>query len=187
MDCTINREDCSNNSFKIIRNSMLLDFLLEPWKDLLGKDFTSFKNHSLRMINFCNYILEPDEIQLQHIIIASAYHQIGLWKGKKKSYTLLSAETLLFDAGRIGLDPIPEHIIEAIIKHTNIKNDFEFDECFQEAFWRSFRIEFSMGYSEQGLPSDFIKQVRECIPTLQYNKINAEKLFFSFASLINKQ
>ncbi len=169
------------NTYKIIRSSQLLDILLEPWKETLGQDYDAYKNHALRTINYCYFILPNNEEVLQHVIITAAYHQLGLWIKNNKDYSSTSAETLIDNSEKIGFNPVPKHIIQAIIKHSSLTKEFGKNDLFAYTFWRAFRIEMSMGYSEQGLPSDFIDQVRTCIPTKHYNKIVTEKLLLSLA------
>lgn len=180
MEYIINDTREKNKSYKIIRQSFLLDSLLEPMRDILKDDYDSYKNHALRIINYCFFMLSPDKKTMQHITVAAAYHQIGLWLNSSSNYAELSASKLINDKAFIGIDPLPERIVIAIVKHASLINSTENDDSLVSAFWKAFRIEISMGYSEQGLPSDFIEQVRTCIPVNNYNKTLTEKVISSF-------
>lgn len=186
MEFAINNTNEKKNPYKIIRRSQLLEELLEPWRDTLGCHFDAYKNHSLRTINYCNFMLSPDEETMQHLVITAAYHQLGLWLKATKDYPSISAETLLLNSDKIGFDPVPDRVLDAILKHHTLTQDFAEHDSFACCFWKAFRIEVSMGYSDQGLPEDFIQKVRECIPVDGYNKIATEKLLFSFAKRISK-
>ena len=68
----------------IIEELPLLDEILVDWKDTIGDDFQGYKNHVHRMI-LCCFALnnltneELDKEEKEKIIIAGAFHDIGIW------------------------------------------------------------------------------------------------------------
>ncbi|HKY90871.1 MAG TPA: hypothetical protein VJM11_07515, partial [Nevskiaceae bacterium] len=64
----------------------LLEAILAPWKDAIGKDFDAYRNHVYRMIHFCLALHACGDVEKQKIIIAGAFHDIGIWSDSTIDY-----------------------------------------------------------------------------------------------------
>ena len=57
----------------------LLEEILGDWKDIIGQEYAGYKSHVYRMVNFCLALKECSQEEREKIIIAGAFHDIGIW------------------------------------------------------------------------------------------------------------
>lgn len=178
MECTIFKEGSKDKRYKIIRNHPLLDIILNNWRAELGKNYQTYKNHSLRMINYCFYKLDPDEETKQKIVFAAAFHQITLFFQQNpssiKNYTISSAE-LFEDNFHVFEFYHSDAVLNSILKHNSFNPKFYNKECFESVFWDSYMTDLTFGTLHSKLPSDFVQQVKKCIPMEGYHSFLIKK------------
>jgi len=68
-----------------------LEELLIPWKDIIGDEYTGYKNHVYRMVQFCWALKQTrgealTEDDKKKIMIAATFHDIGIWVGHTLDY-----------------------------------------------------------------------------------------------------
>lgn len=89
----------SHEEFEIFKHVPELDDELFGLAEKIGSDFSSYRNHCLRVLTFTNYLL-PDWVSkdlpeaMELAAVAVAYHDVGLWTDKALNYLEPSAVQL---------------------------------------------------------------------------------------------
>ena len=151
----------------------LLNEILDPWKAVIGNDFQGYKNHIIRMLNFCFYLADPTEEERRKLIIAAAHHDIGIWSGPEITADYLPPS--LIESRKYleknGLSDWTEEIDLIIDQHHKIRQ-FKSDKYrLVELFRRADLVDFSLGLFKKGVPKSFVVQVRETIPNAGFHKL----------------
>ena len=64
----------------------LLEEILGEYRQTIGPDFSGYRNHVYRMLHFCFALGSPDADQRKKMIIAAAFHDIGIWTDNTIDY-----------------------------------------------------------------------------------------------------
>ncbi|WP_207816295.1 hypothetical protein [Pseudomonas sp. 50_B] len=140
-----------------------LNQLLERYRQELGKDFTGYRNHVYRVINFCNLLINADAQQLQKLAIAGAFHDLGIWTAKTFDYlppSLRLAENHLDEIDRSEWKAEVLAMIEQHHKITAAPPPGSLVERFRRADW----IDVSLGMLNFGLSRDDRRRVFSAFP-----------------------
>jgi len=148
----------------------LLEDILSTWKKKIGNDYQGYKNHVYRMLNFCFYLAKPNEEEKTKLIIAAAFHDIGIWSDNTLDYLppsvaqaqeYLNEHKLSHWANEIAL------IIDMHHKLRPYKNpNFPLVEHFRNADL----VDFSLGHVRCGVPKEYIKKVKQALPNEGFHK-----------------
>lgn len=156
---------------QIIRSNVLLNAILNPWEERLGDAFKGYKNHALRVINLVYYMKDLNESDKKKLIIAAAFHDLGIWAEEKDNVDYIESSVDLvkkyLEDNNYGHDP---EILLMITEHHKI-NEYE-DEVFilVELFRRADLIDFSMGLVSFDIDKEFIKKLKEALPNEGFHK-----------------
>ncbi len=151
-------------------SSELLEELLPAYLQLLGADYDAYKNHCMRVFNFCRALvgnsLEVDD----KIVVAAFFHEIGIWSDSTFDYirpSQILARRYLEKSGRtVWIDEI-EAMIGEHHKLTRYRvNPSWLVEAFRKAEW----IDVSGGMLRFRLPDDFVTDVLEAFPNSGFHK-----------------
>src|SRR5215510_16361233 len=63
----------------LLKQIPILDQVLDGHAAELGDDFTAYRNHTYRVVNFCLPFSPGGEVQLEKIAVAAAFHDLGIW------------------------------------------------------------------------------------------------------------
>ncbi|GDY24841.1 phosphohydrolase [Agarivorans sp. Toyoura001] len=149
----------------------LLDEILAPYKTQIGEDYLAYKNHVLRMLNICFYLANPDQQQTQKLIIAAAFHDIGLWTNNTVDYlppSLIHAERYLQQQ---NLGEWSEEIALIIDQHHKVRAFTDPRYPLVEYFRQADLVDFSLGLVKHGVPVNFIKQLKQTLPNHGFHKM----------------
>lgn len=146
----------------------LLEDILDEWKESIGDDFSGYKNHVYRMINFCFAQQDFKTEEREKIIIAGCFHDIGIWTGDTFDYlppSIIRAKEYLTQN---NLDAwIPE--IELMIDTHHKLRPYR-DNRLVEVFRKGDLVDFSLGLVKCGLPKTYIKDVKNQFPNAGFHK-----------------
>jgi hypothetical protein len=159
----------------------LLDELLQHYALVLGKDFTAYRNHTYRVINFCS-ALSADSEQLPKMTIAAAFHDLGIWTDETFDYLPPSerlAQAFLAREGRTEWMPEIRAMIHEHHKITRYPSDpTGLVEVFRKADW----VDVSRGLLTFGLPRQFLREVFSTFHNAGFHKRLVQ---LSFARLLS--
>ncbi|TLU87767.1 MAG: HD domain-containing protein [Chlorobium sp.] len=154
----------------VIPQSILLDEVLSTYRQQLGLDYDAYRNHCMRVFNFCMAFAGDQADGEDKIAIAALFHDLGIWSDSTFDYIVpsqLLARRYLEKSGQT--EWIDE--IEAMIgEHHKItryrKNESWLVEAFRKADW----IDLSGGLLRFRLPDDFVTDVLEAFPNAGFHK-----------------
>ncbi len=157
---------------EVVRQSILLDELLADYRDILGADYDAYRNHCLRIFNFCSALSRSstDTEREDKIAVAATFHDLGIWTDKTFDYIKPSqqlARRYLERADRVAWS---DEIDAMISEHHKIRkyelNPAWLVEPFRKADW----IDISAGMLRFRLPDNFVIDVIYGIPNAGFHK-----------------
>ncbi|MCF8197457.1 MAG: hypothetical protein K9J42_01725 [Sulfuritalea sp.] len=149
----------------------LLDELLVSYRDIIGADFTAYRNHCFRVFNFCVAMADANAAERERLAIATAFHDLGIWSARSFDYLEPSqslARDYLNASGRVAWI---DEVTAMIGNHHKIT-------CFQpcrlslvEVFRRADWIDVSLGWLSFGVPRIFIRQTLASFPNAGFHRM----------------
>ncbi|HZR34645.1 MAG TPA: HD domain-containing protein [Nevskia sp.] len=148
----------------------LLDELLERHREALGADFTAYRNHCCRVVNFCAALAPGAAEALRKAAIAAAFHDLGIWTDRTFDYLPPSerlAEAYLRGA---GLAEWSAEVTAMIGQHHKLTAYRREPAALVEAFRKADLVDVSMGLVRHGLPKAFVREVLAAFPNAGFHK-----------------
>jgi HD domain. len=159
---------------KIETHIPYLEELLIPWQGIIGDDYPGYKNHVYRMVQFCWALKQTrgealTEDDKKKIMIAAAFHDIGIWVSNTLDYLDPSIPPAMEYLARQGLNDWKQEIKLMISEHHKLSpyTDAQFDQKkidIVELFRQGDVIDFSLGMVRFELPKNYIKAMKIAIP-----------------------
>jgi len=153
----------------VIPEFLLLDELFAPYRQMLGVDYDGYRNHCLRVFNFC-CVLAGKNADAEKIAIAAFFHDIGIWSDNTVDYIRPSqvlARRYLEKTNRAAWGDEIEAMIGEHHKVSTYKlNSSWLVEPFRKADW----IDLSAGLLRCRLPDDFVTNVILAFPNAGFHK-----------------
>ena len=165
----------------IIKELPLLNEILADWEETIGEDFQGYKNHVHRMILCCFALAtkeldeELSEEDKEKIIIAGAFHDIGIWIEDTLDYLPPSIPPTREYLKKHGLESWSTEIELMINEHHKIKEYKNTDYPLVELFRKGDLVDFSLGMVKFGLPKQDIKTLKTQIPNAGFHKCLAKR------------
>lgn len=141
----------------------LLDNLLAPYRERLGRRCAAYHNHCRRVLRICR-MQDPDPENGMKYAVAVAFHDLGIWTAGTFDYLAPSkdlAESYLRDSGReswieeIGL------MIEYHHKRSPYKGPHAHTvEVFRKADW----VDLFLGWKRFGMERKVLRRIRKESP-----------------------
>lgn len=148
----------------------LLDELLQHYAPVLGQDLAGYRNHTYRVVNFCAALSPDDQETLQKIVIAAAFHDLGIWTDGTFDYLIPSerrAHVYLAQKGNAEWGPEIGAMIREHHKITRYQsNPKGLVEAFRKADW----IDVSRGILTFGLPRRLLHEAFATFPNAGFHK-----------------
>ena len=153
---------------QIEQRSPLLEEILDEWRDVIGADLTAYKNHVYRMIHFCLALRQCSAEEKEKIVIAGAFHDIGLWSENTVDYLPPSVDEARKYLKRTGRDAWSDEIAAMVDDHHKL-TPAENDSPLVELFRKGDLADFSLGMIKSGLGGDVIKAVQNAFPNAGFH------------------
>lgn len=152
-----------------------LDALLANWRDAIGPDYEAYRNHLLRMLNFCFALARPDADAQRKLVVAAVFHDLAIWTHGTIDYLRPSAELARewLQANGLGADVSSDWAdeIDAIIdQHHRFRRWDTPGGELVEAFRKADLVDVSLGMVRFGLPRAFVSEVRTRFPNAGFHK-----------------
>jgi hypothetical protein len=163
----------SHEGFTVYQHYGPLDDELFALANTLGKEFTGYRNHCLRVLTFTKYFLPESVIEqlpnaMELAAVALAYHDVALWTDKELDY--LEPSKIRMDKALEGsYSPQEIKIMEEIIlehhKVTDYQGMSDAENDLINAVRKADWTDASMGVVRFGLPAALLEaaydQVKE--------------------------
>jgi hypothetical protein len=147
-----------------------LEEILATWQAEIGSDYTGYKNHVYRMINFCFALHPCTEEERQKIIIAGCFHDLGIWANDTFDYLSPSVALARTYLGQNNLEPWASEIALMIDMHHKLRRYRDERYPLVERFRQGDLVDFSLGLVQCGLSKSFINRVKARFPNAGFHK-----------------
>jgi hypothetical protein len=148
----------------------LLEDILAPWRERIGADFEGYRNHVSRMLNFCFVLHECSEQERRKLIIAGAFHDIGIWSGGTVDYlppSIDQAKRYLAEHGLSDWGPEVERIIDL---HHKVRPCADGISPLIEIFRKADLADFSLGLVKGGVPGATVRAAKAAYPNAGFHR-----------------
>ena len=148
----------------------LLEEILAPWRERIGGDFEGYRNHVSRMLNFCFALRACDGEERQKLIIAGAFHDIGIWSDGTVDYlppSVAQAKLYLTANGLAGWISEIELMIDL---HHKVRPYRGGESALVEIFRRADLADFSLGVMKGGVPAATVRAAKAAYPNAGFHK-----------------
>lgn len=153
----------------------LLEEILSEWQETIGEEYEGYRNHVYRMINFCWRLKACDAQEREKIIIAGAFHDIGIWIEDTVDYIPPSIPPALEYLRRHQLETWSPDIKLMISEHHKITPYQDPRYPLVEVFRKGDLIDVSLGLVTFDLPAGFVAEVRTAIPNARFHRQLAQR------------
>jgi hypothetical protein len=154
-----------------IKNEIpLLEKILSPFKDAMGKNYQGYRNHCYRVIHFCEEFYPLEGTDFEKIVIAVAFHDLGLFTNKTIDYlspSVALAEKYLKKMNKEGLIEEISLMIKLHHKITVYRGKHKLVEIFRKADL----VDFSLGIVTSGISKETIREVKSKFPNCGFHKM----------------
>ena len=148
----------------------LLDELLAVHRDTIGDDFDPYRNHIYRVLNYCFAMRDCDAADRDKLMIAGAFHDIGLWTHDTLDYLDPSAELARAELTRRGREDWSEEVSLLVVQHHKLRRDDHPQYPLVEVFRRADLVDVSLGAVRFGLPRSTVRAVKQAFPNAGFHK-----------------
>jgi len=148
----------------------LVDDILSSHAQALGPDLKAYRNHATRVLHFVFAIAPQLQNTAQPLLIAGAFHDLGIWTARTFDYLEPSSKLAHDFLAAQGLEPLwPE--VDLIIQHHHQLRTYAGPfEASVEAFRCADLVDLSLGLIRAGLKPEFIRAVRAQFPSAHFHK-----------------
>jgi hypothetical protein len=152
----------------LLRQISILDKVLDDHAADLGGDFSAYRNHAYRIMNFC-VALSPDGLaHLEKVAIAAAFHDLGIWTNRTFDYIPASVTLARAHLIASGQAAWTSEITEMILQHHKIL-PYRGDALVEE-FRCADCVDVSGGLIRFGLPRQHVKEVLSTWPDSGFHR-----------------
>ncbi|MCK9283157.1 MAG: hypothetical protein M0P39_02625 [Rhodocyclaceae bacterium] len=154
----------------IEENIPLLEEILGGWKAALGEDYLGYRNHVYRMVHFCLALRVCGAEEKQKILVAAAFHDLGIWSDHTVDYlppSIALAKAYLLEH---DLASWSEEIALMIDEHHKLRPSRNPRYPLVEVFRRGDLVDFSLGTVKWGLPGAYVARVKATFPNAGFHK-----------------
>lgn len=151
-------------------NVPCLDALLDRYADPLGASFNAYRNHAYRVVNF-HCLLSPEEVDLEKLSIAAAYHDLGIWSAGTFDYLAPSislANAYLVETGHTAWS---DEIAAMIDHHHKMTPCDPRERTSVETFRRADWVDVSKGRLRFGLKRCVVSPVMDMFPGFGFHRL----------------
>lgn len=155
----------------LITTLPLLDRLLQDHATELGADRTAYRNHCYRLVNVAVALSgRRDEVSLQQLSVAAAFHDLGIWTDNTFDYLDPSERRALVYLDNNGLSAWTEEVGAMIREHHRIRSARASAGSLAEAFRKADWLDVSLGLLRFGLAGGFLRELRATFPNAGFHK-----------------
>jgi hypothetical protein len=134
----------------------LVDDILQSHAQALGADLPAYRNHVTRMLHFVFAIAPALQSASQAILIAGAFHDLGIWTARTFDYLDPSSRLAQDYLRAQGLEPLGPEVALIIGQHHKLRAYTGPFAQSVEAFRRADLVDLSLGLIRAGLSREYV-------------------------------
>ena len=148
----------------------LVDDILDSHAQALGPDLSAYRNHVTRVLHFA-FAIDPQlQSAAQPLLIAGAFHDLGIWTARTFDYLDPSSRLARDYLKAQGLEPLWPEVDLIIQQHHKLRTYTGPFAQSVEAFRRADLVDLSLGLIRSGLSREFVQAVRMQFPNTHFHK-----------------
>lgn len=147
----------------------LLEEILAPRSSIIGDQYEAYKNHVYRVVHFCFAFHECTGEDRDKLVIAGAFHDLGMWPGDEIDYlapSIALARSYLNGSGRSAWT---DEISAMIEWHHRFRKAPVTSTRLVEIFRKGDWVDATRGIRRFGLPQSVIRDVEAAFPNLGFH------------------
>jgi hypothetical protein len=148
----------------------LLEEILAPWRARVGSDFAGYRNHVYRVLHFCFALRDCSEEERRKLLIAGAFHDLGIWSEGTVDYLQPSIALAMTYLRQSGLSQWSQEITLIIDLHHKLRPATDAAFPLVELFRRADLADVSLGLIQGGVPVATIRAVKAAFPNAGFHK-----------------
>lgn len=148
----------------------LLEEIFTKWKETIGSEYQGYRNHVYRMIHFCLALKDCNEEEREKIVIAAAFHDIGIWIENTVDYIPPSILPAMEYLKSRNLEDWSTEIELMITEHHKIREYTGENHLLVELFRKGDLVDFSFGAFNFGIQKSYINDVKARFPNADFHK-----------------
>lgn len=150
----------------------LSEDLVGSFSSALADDLVAYRNHVCRVLNY--YLALTDQSSPPPaILIASAFHDLGIWTNGTFDYLPPSVALAKSYLSSHGLGTLESEVCAVITEHHKLLSYKGQFSASVEAFRKADLVDVSLGAIRFDLPSSFIQSVRAAFPNAGFHRLLA--------------
>jgi hypothetical protein len=153
----------------LLTDDATVEALLLTHRAALGRDFTTYRNHVYRVVNFCMALTSPEPEMVEKIAVAAVFHDLGIWTAGTFDYlppSIRLVSIYLAESGRAAW--LPE-ITAMILEHHKISAYDGKPQWLVEPFRRADWIDVSRGLCTFGLSRAILNPIFAAWPNAGFH------------------
>lgn len=155
----------------LIENSIsIVEEVLGQYETVLRKAYLPYKNHVYRVIHFCLALRNCSEEEREKIVVAAAFHDIGIWTDGTVDYIPPSIFRAKEYLQKRRLEHWFDEVGLMIEMHHKIRKYVNPDFPLVEVFRKADLADVSLGMARAGLSKEQVKQVRSRFPNAGFHR-----------------
>lgn len=142
----------------------LADEILGSYAAAIGTDLPGYRNHVYRVLNYFSVLAQPATVIPDTIVIAAAFHDIGIWTDRTFDYLEPSVRQakMYLAANRLGhLEP---EIAALINEHHKVRPYKMAFAAAVEAYRQADLVDLSLGLIRFSVPLAVVRSARAALP-----------------------
>jgi hypothetical protein len=147
-----------------------LDELLNAHAAALGADFTAYRNHTYRVVNFSVAFSSGGRESLQKFAVAAAFHDMGIWTDGTFDYLPPSIRLAGAYLANTARSEWTAEIAAMILEHHKISSYRSNPNWLVEPFRRADWVDISRGLLTFGLPRTQVNEIISAWPDAGFHK-----------------
>jgi hypothetical protein len=154
----------------------LLERALAPWREVIGDQYLGYRNHVYRMAHFSFALLgEPTGEERRKVLVAGAFHDIGIWTADTVDYIDPSVPPALDYLDQNGLAAWSDEVETMIREHHKVRS-YRGPYPLVEVFRRGDLADFSLGVVRSGIPKRYVGAVQSAFPNAGFHAFLVRRL-----------
>ncbi len=158
----------------------LLEEIFSEWESIIGAECEGYRNHVYRMVNFCFMLRPCSDEDKKKIIIAGAFHDIGIWIEDTLDYISPSIDPMIIYLKAHDLVSWSDEIQLMITEHHKVREYKNEQYYLVELFRKADLVDFSLGFVKFGLSKKDIENVKNKIPNSDFHKNLGKRAWYWF-------
>lgn len=155
---------------KIQERAPILDTILDRWRASLAGDYTAYRHHCYRVLNFSLAFAGEGDVNLPKLSIASAFHDLGIWANDTYDYLDPSKQLCRAYLAETGQCEWGEEIAAMIEQHHRIRRSPADPRWLVESFRKADWVDVTKGALKFGLDAALVTEILARFPNAGFHK-----------------